>query len=240
MRILVLQNDPYSPAAMVGERVIVRGGELDVVHPMHGNAMPASSKDYDAAMVLGGVMSANDDDKHAAMAPMRNLLREFHAEDKPLLGICLGAQIFARCFGRDVRRHTALELGYVPLSLTAAAKDDALLRGLPKRQWLMQFHEDTFDIPAEAVTLIVGEACPNQAFRIGRATYAFQCHFEATPAMIEQWVVVSGASIKRHLGEGAEAAVARVKSGFGKYAAGQRKFAEAVSDRWLDLVAERT
>jgi GMP synthase-like glutamine amidotransferase len=236
MRILVLQNDPYSPAAMVGERIIVRGGEMDVVHPMHGGAMPAAPNGYDGALVLGGVMSANDDDKYAALAPMRDLLRAFHAEDKPVMGICLGAQILARCFGREVRKHTALELGYVPLGMTEAAQDDPLLRGIARQQWLMQFHEDTFDIPDEAVPLILGEACRNQGFRVGRATYAFQCHFEATPPIIEKWLSVSAAGIKRHLGEAAEAAVARVKSEFETRAAHQRKFAEAVSDRWLDLV----
>jgi GMP synthase-like glutamine amidotransferase len=237
MRILVLQNDPYSPAAMVGERITVRGGEMDVVHPMHGGAMPASPDGYDGALVLGGVMSANDDDKYAAMAPMRDLVRAFHAADKPLMGICLGAQIFARCFGKEVRRHSALELGYVPVSLTEQAQDDRLLRGLARRQQLMQFHEDTFDLPDGAAHLIAGEGCANQGFRIGRATYGFQCHFEATPAMVETWIGVSAASIKRHLGERAEAAIDQVKSGFDKYAADQRKFAETVSDRWLDLVA---
>ncbi|MGH7186582.1 MAG: type 1 glutamine amidotransferase, partial [Pseudomonadota bacterium] len=172
-RILVLQNDPYAPPAMVGERIVVRGGQPEVVHPMHGGTMPASPNGYDGALVLGGVMSANDDDKYAAMAPMRDLLRAFHEADKPLLGICLGAQIFARCFGREVRRHSALELGYVPLAMTAAADDDPLLRGLARQQWLMQFHEDTFDLPEESVKLIGGNDCPNQAFRIGRATYAF-------------------------------------------------------------------
>lgn len=239
MRILVLQNDPYSPAAMVGERITVRGGEMDVVHPMHGGAMPAAPDGYDGALVLGGVMSANDDDKYAAMAPMRDLVRAFHGADKPLMGICLGAQIFARCFGKEVRRHSALELGYVPVSLTERAQDDRLLRGLPRRQQLMQFHEDTFDLPDEATHLIAGEGCANQGFRIGRATYGFQCHFEATPAMVEKWIGVSAASIKRHLGERAAATVDQVKSDFDKYAADQRKFAETVSDRWLDLVAKK-
>src|SRR5262249_25716030 len=188
MRILVLQNDPVSPAGSVAERLQARGAELEVRQALHGDALPSSPQGYAGALVLGGAMSANDDAKYPTLAPMRELLRDFHAADKPVLGICLGAQILARCFGAEVRQHTEFEFGHTPLQFTAAGRQDPLLAGLPNPQWLMQCHEDTFDVPAEGVTLMTGQACANQAFRVGRATYAFQCHFEATPDIIQSWV----------------------------------------------------
>ena len=52
MRILVIQNDPYTPAAMVGERIAARGAEMTTVHPHDGGALPPKAEGYDAALVL--------------------------------------------------------------------------------------------------------------------------------------------------------------------------------------------
>ncbi|HZZ34092.1 MAG TPA: type 1 glutamine amidotransferase, partial [Caulobacteraceae bacterium] len=194
---------------------------------------------FAGVLVLGGVMSANDDAIYPAFAPMRQLLREFHTEDKALLGICLGAQILARCFGREVRRHKALEIGYVPLAITEKGKQDPLLAGLPDKQWIMEYHEDTFDLPTEAVQLMKGEACANQAFRVGRATYGFQCHFEATPEVIETWIETSRQGLVKHLGDRVAETLDQLRKDLTTRADAQRKFAEAVSDRWLDLAERR-
>jgi GMP synthase (glutamine-hydrolysing) len=235
MRILVLQNDTASPAGAVAERLAARGAELEVRHALHGDALPSSPNGYAGAIVLGGVMSANDDDKYPALAPMRRLLRDFHAADKPLLGICLGSQILARCFGAEVRRHSEYEFGHVSLQFTAAGRQDPLLAGLPNPQWIMQSHEDTFDVPGEGVALMTGQACVNQAFRVGRATYAFQCHFETTPAIIKSWVDQFGANLAKRLGDGAAAAFRQLERDRLERAAAQRAFADAVTDRWAAL-----
>ena len=235
MRILVLQNDPVSPAGAVAEHLAARGAELEIRHALHGGELPASPDGYAGALVLGGAMRANDDDKYPALAPMRQLLREFHAADKPVLGICLGAQILARCFGGEVRLHSEFEFGHTPLQFTADGRRDPLLAGLPNPQWIMQCHEDTFDVPAAGVTLMTGQACANQAFRVGRATYAFQCHFEATPEIIRSWVDLFGPSMERRLGGRAAATLAQLERDRHGRAAAQRAFAEAVTERWAAL-----
>ena len=236
MSILVLQNERVSPAGMIGERIAARGHDMTVLRPMEGEPLPASPNGYDGILVLGGVMSANDDDKYSGLAPMRQLLREFHAADKPILGICLGAQVLARTFGAEVRRHTGMEFGYTPLHFTDAGHRDPLLSGLPNPQWIMESHEDTFDIPANGAALMAGDDCLNQAFRVGRAAYGFQCHFEATPTLIDSWVAGFGPFVRKSLGERADATFARLTEDNTARAKAQRAFAEAVSDRWLSLV----
>ena len=235
MRILVLQNDPVSPAGMVAEQRAARGAALEVRHALHGDALPASRNGYAAALVLGGAMSANDDDKYPALAPMRQLLLDFHAADRPVLGICLGAQILSRCFGGEVRRHTEFEFGHTPLQFTAEGRQDPLLAGLPNPQWIMECHEDTFDVPAEGVTLMTGQVCANQAFRVGRATYGFQCHFEASPDIIKSWVDLFGPSMESRLGDRAAPTLKQLERDRQGRAAAQRAFAEAVTDRWAAL-----
>jgi len=235
MHILVLQNDPSSPPGAVAERLAARGATLEVRRVLHGDELPSSPNGYAGAIVLGGAMSANDDDKYPALAPMRQLLRDFHAADKPLLGICLGSQVLARCFGATVRPHTEYEFGHVPLQFTAAAHQDSLLNGLANPQWIMQSHEDTFDVPGEGVALMTGERCANQAFRVGRATYAFQCHFETTPQIIQSWVDQFGANLRKRLGDRAAAIFDRLERDRHDRAAAQRAFADAVTDRWAAL-----
>ena len=235
MRFLVLQNDPASPPGAVAERLASHGAEIEVRRVLHGDELPASPAGYAGAIVLGGVMSANDDDKYPALMPMRQLLRDFHAADKPLLGICLGSQVLARCFGGKVRQHTDYEFGHVPLQFTAAGREDPLLNGLPNPQWIMQSHEDTFDIPGEGVALMTGEVCVNQAFRVGRATYAFQCHFETTPDIIQSWIDQFGPFLRKRLGDRAESTFERLERDRQDRTAAQRAFADAVTDRWAAL-----
>lgn len=236
MNILILENDPISPAGTVGERIAAAGGGMEQRRALHGDALPDSDRGYDAAVILGGAMSANDDDKFSSLAPMRDLLRGFHAADKPLLGICLGAQILARCFGKAVRKHGALEFGYVPLTRTDAGQRDPLLQGLDQPA-IMQFHEDTFDIPDEGERLLASANCANQAFRVGRATYAFQCHFEATPAIVDKWLSVCEPTLRRHVGDRAPSLMSAARADNLQQAADQLRFAESVTDRWLDLIA---
>jgi GMP synthase-like glutamine amidotransferase len=240
MRILVIENDPRAPTGIVGERMAARGIAADAVQPHDGGTLPAAPDGYAAAIVLGGPMAADDDANYPVFRPMLDLLQRFHADDKPLLGICLGSQVLARLFGGTVRRYEGgLEFGYVPLALTDAGAADPLLRGNGRAQRIMQWHEDTFDLPPGAVQLMSGADCPVQAFRVGRSAYAFQCHFEAHAAIVEDWLDAYGHSLPRHYGNQADAHKARVRQESAAHAAAQRRFAETASDRWLDLVQAR-
>lgn len=237
MRILVIQNDPLAPTGIIGERMAARGIAAEAVQPHDGGILPESPAGYDAAIVLGGPMAADDDANFPVFRPMLDLLKGFHENDKPLLGICLGSQVLARLFGATVRRYEGgVEFGYVPLALTDAGAADPLLSGNGRAQRIMQWHEDTFDLPPGAVQLMSGADCPVQAFRVGGSAYAFQCHFEAHAGIVANWLDAYGHNLPRHYGDAADTHKARVRRETAEHDAAQRRFAEAVSDRWLDLV----
>src|SRR5690349_21421253 len=83
LNILCIQNDPIGPAGLIGEQVFRRNGNLDLVMPHEGDAMPADHGAYDAVLVMGGPQDAFDDENYPQFWPMIRLLRGFHAVGKP-------------------------------------------------------------------------------------------------------------------------------------------------------------
>ncbi len=104
--ILVLQHEPASSAALVGEYLTEAGFELDVRHLGEGDATPAPDDLYDrgALIVLGGDMNVDEEHDHPFLVPERLLLAEAVRRGLPTLGICLGAQQLALATGGDVYR----------------------------------------------------------------------------------------------------------------------------------------
>jgi GMP synthase (glutamine-hydrolysing) len=82
---------------------------------------------------------------------------------------------------------------------------------------------------------MTGQACLNQAFRVGRATYAFQCHFETTPDIIQSWIDQFGPGLRKRLGNRADSTFEQLERDRQGRAAAQRAFADAVTDRWAAL-----
>jgi GMP synthase (glutamine-hydrolysing) len=232
LNILCIQNDAIGPAGLIGEQLFRRNGNLDVVMPHDGDEMPADHARYDGVLVMGGAMDAFDDENYPQFWPVIRLLRGFHAAGKPILGVCLGAQLVARVFDKPVYRHHELELGFTEVHVTDAGAASPLLAGMARKQWVMEWHQDTFDLPEGAELLITGKRCRNQAFRIGNA-YAFQFHFEVTRPMIRQWVKIASEFLKREHPD----FPARIERDFGQHLAKQTALAQHISDAWLDLAA---
>jgi len=171
MRLLVIQNDPHTPMSLAGSVMCERGATLDIVLPHDGGTMPQSADLHDGVVVLGGPQHAGDDERFPSFPAMLGLIRAFHDASKPVLGICLGSQLLARAFGGKVYRHHTFEWGFSPLRLTDHGEADALLRSIAPSPRIMQWHEDTFDLPPGAVPLIEGDLCRSQAFRLGRTSW---------------------------------------------------------------------
>ena len=135
---------------------------------------------------MGGPMSANDDLPYIRQE--LGLIERAAAAGKPVLGICLGAQLIAKALGARVYRNPVKEIGWYPITWTRAADRDALLAGLGGQETVFHWHGETFDLPGGRRVAGQFERCRHQAFRWGASVYGFQFHLEVTPEMIADWV----------------------------------------------------
>lgn len=141
----------------------------------------------DLVVMLGGPIGAFDDEPYPFIVDELNLVRRRLDCQRPLLGICLGAQLIARALGARVDAMGVKEIGFAPLTLTpeGEASPLAALGDVPVLHW----HGDQFEIPAGAVRLAGTAVCPNQAYAVGHHVLGLQCHLEADPRRIERWLV---------------------------------------------------
>lgn len=142
----------------------------------------------DLLVVLGGPIGAYEDDIYPFLRDELALLQGRLARGGATLGICLGAQLMARALGARVYPGPRKEIGWAPLTLSAAGQASPLshLAAGPVLHW----HGDTFDLPEGAVHLASSEITPNQAFSWadGRAL-ALQFHGEVTAPGLERWYI---------------------------------------------------
>lgn len=141
----------------------------------------------DLLVVLGGPIGAEDDARYPFLPAETALVRERLASGRPLLGICLGAQLMARALGARVQPMGAKEIGYAPLALSDAGRASPLaaLEGQPVLHW----HGDQVAPLAGLPSLASTTMCAYQAFLAGPHAMAWQFHLEVDARTIERWLI---------------------------------------------------
>jgi GMP synthase-like glutamine amidotransferase len=177
VRVRVLQHVPFEGPAGVAAWAASRGHELEAVRLFDG-ARPPAPAGVDLLVVLGGPMSVDDEDRHAFLADEKRAIAEAIEAGRPVLGICLGAQLVASVLGARVVANADEEVGWYPVSLAPGA--GPLFAGVPPRFPAFHWHGDTFEIPPGAARAASSEACANQAFVYGDRVVGVQFHPEVT------------------------------------------------------------
>ncbi|MBB3316479.1 GMP synthase (glutamine-hydrolyzing) [Rhizobium sp. BK181] len=181
--LIVLHQERSSPGR-VGQLLVEKGYRLDIRRPVLGDRLPSTLAEHAGAVVFGGPMSANDTDDFVKTEI--NWLDVPLREKRPLLGICLGAQMLVRQLGGKVQANAdgSTEIGWYPLHPTEKGR---LLMHWPRMVY--HFHREGFDLPHGAELLAEGDTYPNQAFRYDVHAWGLQFHAELTRAMMHRWVV---------------------------------------------------
>ncbi|QSX77060.1 type 1 glutamine amidotransferase [Agrilutibacter solisilvae] len=187
-RLLVFQHVAAEPLGTLDPLIRRRGHRVRYVNfERHPDHEPNVDR-YRGLIVLGGPMNVEDHERRAHLrAEMRAIERMLH-QGKPVLGICLGAQLLAHVLGAPIRRIEVPEIGWHRLHTTPEGRLDPVLGALGEQAPVFQWHSYRFDIPAGAVHLARTDNCEPQAFRHGDNAYGFQFHLEMDQRLIERWL----------------------------------------------------
>lgn len=186
MRVAIVENTGVTHHGQVGVALHEQAARIDLFKPWQDGRLPEVGA-HDALVVFGGEQSARSDDTHPYLPALAALMRDTSATGRAVLGICLGAQLLARGFGAQNHLGIATEFGWREVSLTDEGRSDPVLSHLSPTFPTFQWHSDTFTLPDGATRLAASPVAQNQCFRIGRATYGMQFHFEANRALVADW-----------------------------------------------------
>ena len=144
--------------------------KLQIVEP--DQPLPINDEKHAALILLGGPASANNDS--VRWTEERQLVEGFRAAEKPVMGICLGAQLLAQTLGCAIKTMPSAELGWSKIHIKG--------HDLMVPQW----HQDEIIANLNITVMGYSSACANQLFIADKSTIGIQFHPEWNQEAIEQ------------------------------------------------------
>ncbi len=202
-RLVVLQHVPLEGPVRIGSVAERLGLKVEIVRLDQGQPVPVAPSGA-VLVVMGGPMGVADldDAKYPFLKPEIALLRQCLAEDRPVIGVCLGSQLLAHAAGAEVvplhcgdppQRHR--EVGWGAIHWLKDPAEEPALSGLERAELVLHWHGDAFAIPPGAEHLAASLPCPAQMFRIGRC-YGLQFHIEVDEATVRTWIEADATFIR--------------------------------------------
>lgn len=182
----VLQHAEWEGPGIIAGEAQRRGFKVDIRRLDRGDALPCADQ-VDGLVAMGGPLGAYEVDQNPFLGDECALLREMARRERPVLGVCLGAQLLAKALGASVYPGGGPEIGFGTVELTAAAKEDPLFLSAPDPLPVFHWHGDTFTLPEDAVLLASSRLYPHQAFRYGTRVYGLQFHVEPDADTWSAW-----------------------------------------------------
>ena len=218
-RVAVVQHEEDCPPHLVGTWMADAGADVTVCHAYAGEDLPDPAT-YDALVVLGGAMGANDDADSPWLAPVRARIRDHAAHAVPVLGICLGHQLAAVALGGEVETNSRGQtFGLRTMGWTADAHLDPLMSTVATPRRGVHWHDDVVTaVPEGAVVLAHTEGVEVQAARFAPAVWGVQHHPEVDADLIRPWAVADR-ELHRSQGLDTDAVLAEIDAARGELAA---------------------
>ncbi len=184
---LAVRHVAFEDLGLIAPLLQGRGYDVEYLEAGVDPITPQVLGQPDLVVVLGGPVGVYEESEYPVLADEVVSIRSRLVENKPTLGVCLGAQMMARALGAEVRSTGKKEIGYGVLSLTNEGKESVLapLDGMPVLHW----HGDEFLIPDGAERLAETPGFPNQAFQLGPNALGLQFHLEADHRQVERWLI---------------------------------------------------
>jgi GMP synthase-like glutamine amidotransferase len=198
MRVHVLQHVPFEGLGSIDSWLRERGARVTSTRFYESVSLPDPER-VDLIIILGGPMSANDEDRHPWLVEEKKFVGHAVRSERAVLGICLGAQMIASALGAPVYAGPHKEIGWFGIEATRAP---AGAFAFPRSLTVFHWHGETFDLPRSAARQARSAGCENQAFQLGPNVIGLQFHLETTAASADALIsncrheLVAGAFIQ--------------------------------------------
>jgi len=173
-----LQHAPFEGLGSIAPWLEAAGYEITNTRLFESGKFPDLKK-IDLLVVMGGPMSVNDEDNFPWLVSEKQFILEAINSGKPVLGVCLGAQLIASAIGARVYRNHVKEIGWFPIH--GMLSNNTSVFSFPPSMKVFHWHGETFDLPSGATRLAKSDGCENQAFQFGKSVIGLQFHLETTP-----------------------------------------------------------
>ncbi|HEY3902035.1 MAG TPA: type 1 glutamine amidotransferase [Chthoniobacter sp.] len=174
MRIHSLEHQPAEGPAKIADWSAARGHTLART-ALYAAEPPPALESFDLLVIMGGGMNIYQHRDYPWLVQEKEFLRQAIAAGKPILGICLGAQLLADVLGGKVYQNPEKEIGWFPVRFLDRATPFA---AFPEAMNVMHWHGDTFDLPRGSRLVAESAGCPRQAFIWGDHVVGLQFHLE--------------------------------------------------------------
>lgn len=190
---IALRHVAFEDLGLLAPLLQQSGYEIRMLDAFAGGLEQAGQADL--LIVLGGPIGVYEEAAYPFLTEELRLIGRRLEDERPTLGLCLGAQLLARALGARVYPGGMKEIGWSPLRLTAAGRSSVLAPLGDPAPAVLHWHGDTFDPPPGATHLAASALYQQQAFALGRHVLGLQFHLEVEAPALEAWLVGHAAEL---------------------------------------------
>lgn len=192
-KLLVIQHSDSEGLGSLEAEIRLQNLATETIQVDQKSSFPSGTEleGYGALIILGGPMSVYEEKKYPWIGKELLFIREALRQKKPILGICLGAQLLAKACGARVYKGPVKEIGWSPIRFDdwfSSRNPLTFQLELSKPHMVFQWHGDSFDFPVEGYRLAWNQTYPGQMFSFQGNAFGIQFHPEVTEEMIRHWV----------------------------------------------------
>ncbi len=184
MHIQIIIHASFEKPGSILNWILKNNHTYTVTAPYKGESL-SENNSYDFLIIMGGPQSPTHFIEYPYLKDEILFTQNAIQKNKPILGICLGAQIIGEALGAKTMRSPNKEVGAFPISLTQEGMHDPIFKNFPKQFDVMHWHNDMPGLSDNAVIIAESEGCPRQVVRYDEKIYGLQCHFEMTRELVD-------------------------------------------------------